>query len=117
MTNTLKDQTAQSIVSGAPGRKIAPMTVIDQIGITTRMRIGYIPSSLMYSKDYIKFQVSLDRKPRRWVIVKLDASDTYSIEFGRLVKKFYWTIDAQFEGIYGDALGAVIERVFEEVYS
>jgi hypothetical protein len=117
MTSTVVDQSADSIVNGPKGSPIDVMQTIDQIGLDVRMQIGYVVSSLMYAEDYIKFQISLDRRPRRWVIVKLDRSDTYSIEVGRLQKKFYWTIDKQLEGVYAEQLGEVIKRLFVEVYS
>lgn len=117
MTNTLVDQSADSIVQGPAGSPIDVMVTLGQIGVVTRMRIGYIVDSLMRAEDYLKFQISCDRRPRRWVIVKLERNDTYSIEVGRLRKKFYWTIEKQLEDVYADQLGEVIERLFVEVFS
>jgi hypothetical protein len=114
MTNTVA---TQSIVAGPQGLPINVNRTIAQIGIVVRMRVGYVSDSLMYAEDYIKFQVSCAPKRRHWVIVKLDGGDTYSVEFGRLKNKFDWHIAAQVEGIYGDVLGEVIERLYQEVYA
>lgn len=110
MTNT------ESILNGPSGKAIDVWSVLDQIGLTRRMRIGFVQSSLLRAADYIKFQVSCDGRRRRWVIVKLAADDTYSVEFGR-VRKFDWIIDKQIEGVYAGQLGEVIERYYVEVYS
>lgn len=119
MTNTRTpvDQSAESITNGAPGADIDVMTALNQIGVVVRMRIGFVVGSVLYARDWFKFQISLDHRPRRWVIVKLNADDTYSVEVGRLVKKFYWTIEKQLDDVYAENLGEVIERLFVEVYS
>lgn len=116
-TKTPVDQSADSITNGPAGLDIDVMTALNQIGVVRRMRIGFVVGSVLYDRDWFKFQVSLDHKARRWVIVKLNADDTYSVEFGRLVKKFYWAIEKQLDGVYADNLGEVIERLFVEVYS
>lgn len=111
MTNT------ESILSGPRGRAIALWATLDQIGLTRRMRIGFVQSSLMRAEDYIKFQVSCDGRRRRyWVIVKLEANDTYSVEFG-YSRRFDWIVARQIEGVYADQLGEVVERLYVEVYS
>lgn len=118
MTNTeMVDQSTESIVRGPRGREIDVMQTLHQVGLQTRWRIGYVVSSLMYDRDYIKFQVSCGGRRRMWVIVKLAADDTYSIEVGRLQKKFYWRIEHQLHDVYGDQLSGIIEQLFVEVYS
>lgn len=110
MTNT---SAQASIVCGPPGRAINVSVALRQIGTVTLRRVGF--HDLMFDHDYVKFRVACDGCRKFWCIVKLAADDTYSIEFGRLVK-FDWRIAAQLEGVYGDVLGETIERLYQEVY-
>ena len=110
MTNT------DTILAGPKGRSIHVQTALAQIGRMVLMRTGFQRDTLMYAEDYIKFMLSCHGRRRVWVIVKLDANDTYSVEFGRM-NRINWTVLAQLEGIYGDVLGEVIERMYVEVYS
>jgi hypothetical protein len=112
----MTDTETQSILHGPRGRAIDPALAIEQIGLMTRMRIGW--HNPMYDVDYVKGQVSCGGRRKFWLIVKLERNDTYSIEFGKLVRKsFDWHVAAQVEGVYADQLSETIERVYQEVYS
>ncbi len=48
--------------------------------------------------------------------MKLDASDTYSIEIGRLVGRFDYSKKAEREGVYADQLVEIIDRAFSRAF-
>lgn len=105
-----------SIVELPHGKDIDVMATLEQIGFWTRARIGFVVGSVLYDRSYFKFQISLDHKPRRWVVIKL-VGDLYTIEIGRLVKKFYWRVEKTLEGVGAEELSEVLERLFQEVYA
>lgn len=100
----------QSITQEAAGRQISPSVVLTQLGVLTLMSIGMRRSTLTAGGDYVKFKVSR----KYWMIVKLNASDTYDIEVGSVRKKNglpeYKVIDQE-HGIYAEQLSAVVLKM------
>jgi hypothetical protein len=91
---------------------------VRQIGRMTLMRMG--------ARDFVHddrngelwFRVGAGN-PHRKVSVVLRADDTYAIEIGKLKRRtFEWVTEATAgvdQGIYGDMIGEVIDRLFVEV--
>ena len=50
------------------------------------------------------------------IIVTLDPSDTYSIQVGRLVRKFDWSVKGEAEGIDADNLTRMIDGLFSKAF-
>lgn len=72
----------ESIVNEARGRNIDVNLTLKQIGVATLMSVGAQMKTLTYDTDYVKFKVS----GRFWLVVKLNAADTFDIEVGRVRK-------------------------------
>jgi hypothetical protein len=94
---------------------IDAQTVFAQIGQPTMLRVGAV--DLMFSADYVQFDMTMGRAKRRVVIV-LAGDDTYSVEVGRTVKPAYaWRSIAVHHGIYGDRLSDVVDSMFAESFA
>lgn len=109
MTNAAPAAT-ESIVN-TPGAEIDARTAFAQIGMWTLARVG--AKNRAFAETYIQFDATCGRKKRRF-IVKLDVTDTYSVEVGQVVK-FDYRVLRQVTGVYCDQLSGLVEELYQEV--
>lgn len=82
-------------------------TIWKQIPMTTKMAVGARKPIADSDKKSLKFQVL--RAPMRFVMVTLDPSDTYTVEFFRLKKNNYQKVTlGKQSGVYAEDLGHII---------
>lgn len=109
---TIARPASQSCVNGKPGRPMNHLTTYRQIGNRVLWELG--AKNRGYSTDYIQFDTT---GKRRRVIVKLDASDTYTVEIGRLVKRDglpTYEVLRQLDLVYCDRLAEVVLSEFAQ---
>ncbi len=81
-------------------------TIADQIGRRAFVMIG--AKNILDCNGRLSFQIMKNRMSVTHVIVRLDADDTYSIEFG-WYRGTQRKVRSTAEGIYADQLRAAIE--------
>lgn len=104
-----------------PRRAAHRHATLDQIGRMTLMRMGARDVVYDDANGQVWFRVGAGN-PHRKVIVVLRSDDTYAVEIGRLRRRRgdapQWVTEATAgidQGIYGDMIGEIIDRLFVEV--
>lgn len=101
----------ESITQEPKGRPIDISVAIGQhISRATRMSVGWQPGTVITAGDWFKVKVSR----KYWLIVKLNAQDTYDVEVGRLRKKDglpTYTPLQQAHGVYAEQLSATVRAL------
>ena len=82
-------------------------SILAQLGGTGRLIAMTGAKHILWDVDSVCFKFKGSRKAN-YCKITLDASDTYTVEFGR-VKKFDYAVKASFSGIYADSLVSVFE--------
>lgn len=110
ITLPVADSTVSCVHSA--GREMDVNTTWRQIGQHALMYVG--ARNLAYSKDYVQFDTT---GKRLRILVKLDASDTYTVEVGRVRKigglPQYRALRSACL-VYAEDLATVVRAAFEE---
>jgi hypothetical protein len=82
-----------------------------QISTGTKMACG-AREPVAGEEGYLHFRVTISRQAFHKVVVRLDPSDTYTVQLVRIDRKTWQTrVEEEREGVYADMLSEVIYRM------
>lgn len=113
MPKTPKTLDVESITA-TPGAPASWVVTHHQIGMGVRMNLGARDYAHDDPNGVLMFRIGAERSKRR-AVVKLNGSDLYDIEIGRLTRDLEYVVEAQETDLYADMLGEALIRMHHAV--